>query len=145
MIRFALRCASSHHFESWFQSGDAFEKLKAAGHVSCPVCGSTAVEKAIMAPSVSAKEDIPSPPPPPPAKVPAKAPPAEAVAKLRDHIEKNSEYVGKEFAAEARAIHDGASPGRSIYGEAKPEDARKLVEDGVPIAPLPFIPKRKMT
>ena len=146
MIRFTLRCANSHSFESWFQSGEAFESLKAAGHVACPHCGSISVEKAIMAPSVSAKEDSVPPPKLPAVKdTPAKAPPAEAIAKLRDHIEQNSEHVGKEFASEARAIRDGASPERSIYGEAKPEDARKLLEDGVPVAPLPFVPKRKMS
>jgi hypothetical protein len=66
-----------------------------------------------------------------------------ALAKLRDEVEKNSEYVGMNFASEARAIHDGDAPGRAIYGEAKPGDAKKLIEDGVPVAPLPFTPKNK--
>ncbi|MDO7559530.1 MAG: DUF1178 family protein, partial [Paracoccaceae bacterium] len=67
-----------------------------------------------------------------------------AMAALRKHVEENSEYVGENFAAEARAIHEGAAPERAIYGEAKTQDARALIEEGVPLAPLPFIPKRKV-
>ena len=68
---------------------------------------------------------------------------AEAISKLRDHVEKNSEYVGSQFANEARAIHEGDSPNRAIYGEARPDEARKLAEDGIPALPLPFLPRQK--
>ena len=73
----------------------------------------------------------------------AKAERDAAIAKLRDHVETNSDYVGGDFAKEARMMHEGNAPERSIYGEAKLEDAKKLVEDGIPALPLPFIPKRK--
>ncbi|WP_135501490.1 DUF1178 family protein [Roseovarius aestuariivivens] len=156
MIKFSLKCDRDHTFESWFQSADAFDKLKASGLVSCAVCGSDAVEKALMAPSVQASRKkaaprtpatAPTTPPadPAPAATPA-APPGEAakaLAAIKRHIESNSEYVGLKFASQARDMHDGVTPHRPIYGEAKPEEARKLIEDGVPVAPLPFIPTRK--
>ena len=135
MIQFALRCDDDHRFESWFQSSEAFEKLHAAGMVSCIICGSTKVEKALMAPKVrdSKKRRIEQPP----------EVAEQALAELKKQVEQNSEYVGVNFAQEARDIHDGTAPERSIYGEAKPEEAKKLIEDGVPVAPLPFVPGRK--
>ncbi len=147
MISYALRCANGHSFDSWFQSATAFESLVAGGHLSCPICGSGQVEKALMAPAVRpAKKAALAAEGTAPAK-PGLAEPQsdleEALAALRREVEKNSEYVGLNFAAEARRIHDGDAPERSIYGEAKPEEARKLLEDGVPVAPLPFIPPRK--
>lgn len=140
MIRYSLKCAQAHEFESWFQSAQAYESLLAAGHVTCAVCGSADVEKLLMAPAVR------------PARKTASAPPVlsqpqsekeQALAALRAQVEANSDYVGMNFAAEARAMHDGTTPERAIYGEAKPEEARKLIEDGVPVAPLPFLPRRK--
>jgi hypothetical protein len=143
MIQFALKCASGHEFESWFKSGEGFEALVRAGHVSCPSCGSTEVGKALMAPRVRPARKAAAAPA---AERPLAAPASdveEALAALRREVEKNSDYVGMNFAAEARRIHAGDAPERSIYGEAKPEEARKLIEDGVPVAPLPFIPQRK--
>jgi hypothetical protein len=139
MIRYALKCPADHGFDSWFQSAEGYETLRAAGHLACPVCGSTEVEKSLMAPSVrpsraGAEER------------PLAAPASDieaALAELRRQVEQNSDYVGLNFAAEARRIHAGEAPERSIYGEAKPDEARKLIEDGVPVAPLPFIPPRK--
>jgi len=143
MIHYALKCSDDHRFESWFQSAQAFDKLKAAGMVACAVCGSSAVDRDIMAPRVSqgsAKPEARAKPAP----LSAPASPAEqALAELKAHIEKTSDYVGREFAREARAMHDGDVPLRSIHGEARPEEARKLVEDGISIAPLPFRPSRK--
>lgn len=137
MIRYTLRCARGHEFDSWFQSATAFEALKAAGHVACGLCGETSVEKALMAPAVATAG----------APAPLSAGPQgeveAALAELRRQVEANSEYVGLGFAAEARAIHEGDAPARSIYGEARPDEARKLLEDGVPVAPLPFLPQRK--
>lgn len=139
MIQYALKCAEGHSFDSWFQSARAFDKLMQSGMISCAVCGGTDVEKAIMAPSVrNARTDKDA------RALSTPANPAEqALAELRKKIEKNSDYVGMNFAAEARAMHEGTAPERSIYGEAKADEARKLVEDGVPVAPLPFTPNRK--
>ena len=129
MIRYNLRCADGHDFESWFRSADAYEGLAERGNVICPDCGSADVSKALMAPPVGARREVPSP--------------AKMLARLKHAVETNSDYVGANFASEARAIHEGKKPERSIYGEARPDEARKLVEDGVPIAPLPFAPQRK--
>src|SRR5690606_38104486 len=95
----------------------------------------TSVDKALMAPSVPAEKMQRLNVPRNPAEV--------ALEKLREHVEKNSDYVGLRFAEEARAMHEGERPSRAIHGEARPEDARKLIEDGVPVAPLPFIPRQK--
>lgn len=132
MIRYTLRCANAHEFESWFRSAEAFDALSAAGEVACPSCGVSDVGKAVMAPRVGSATKPPA------------APGPEVPAKLRQAVEANAEYVGGNFAREARAIHGGESPERSIWGEARPEEARALVEDGVPIAPLPFKPSRKL-
>lgn len=134
MILYTLKCPADHDFDSWFQSAEAFDGLKAAGHVGCPVCGSTAVEKALMAPRVShGKGDLGLP----------QSEMEKAMAELRRKVEENSEYVGVNFVAEARKMHEGQAPERSIYGEARPEEAIKLLEEGVPVAPLPFMPGRK--
>ena len=137
MIQFSLICDNGHSFDSWFKSAKAFEKLNSAGMVSCSLCGSVQVEKAIMAPRVrTSKQQTPS--------LKAENSPAEqALKELRNYVEKNSDYVGADFAKEARDIHEGNSPERSIFGEAKPEEAKKLLEDGIPVTPLPFSPKRK--
>lgn len=136
MIRYALRCDRDHGFESWFGSAEAYDRLRAGGHVACPDCGSTSIDKALMAPNVTASR----------MKTPLTAPKdtrEAALAELRRRVEENSEYVGVEFAAEARRIHDGDAPERSIYGEAKPDEARRLIEEGIPVAPLPFLPKAR--
>lgn len=164
MIRYALKCKDGHSFESWFQSAEAYDKLAAAGMVSCAICGSDKVEKAIMAPRVRPGRNAVSKvgEAEAPASVPASAqPPAEppapaagalsspsgdlekAVKELRSHIEKTSDYVGKDFVSEARKMHLGDSPERAIHGEAKPEEAKALIEEGVPVVPLPFLPNRK--
>ncbi len=132
MIRFHLKCDQNHAFESWFQSGDAFDKLVAAGMINCTSCGSTAVTKSVMAPSVSTSSDI---------TVPKRT--ETALAELRKQVEANSDYVGTSFAKEARDMHDGVVPERPIYGEAKLDDAKKLVDDGIPVMPLPFVPRKK--
>ncbi|MDP3338765.1 DUF1178 family protein [Frigidibacter sp.] len=143
MIRYALTCPKDHSFESWFQSADAFDRLTASGLVSCTVCGATEVTKSLMAPAVRpARKAGEAEPAPRPLSAPAN-PAEEALAALRRKVEENSEYVGMNFAAEARAIHDGDAPGRAIYGEARLDEAKKLIEDGVPVAPLPFMPGRK--
>ncbi|MDH5452625.1 MAG: DUF1178 family protein [Paracoccaceae bacterium] len=144
MIRFSLSCADDHGFESWFQSSETFDRLLAGGMISCGVCGSTDVKKSLMAPSVRPARKTNTPDPVPSRSLSTDVSTQEkALAALRREVEKNSDYVGMNFAAEARAIHDGDAPERSIYGEARIDEARKLIEDGVPVAPLPFRPTRK--
>lgn len=153
MILYSLQCAASHDFDSWFRSSDAYLALLAASQIACPICGTTEVHKTLMAPAIRPARKAASTPSDP-ARPEAEPPPAgplsqpgsaveEAFAAMRRQVEENSEYVGLNFAAEARRIHDGATPARAIYGEAKPEEARKLMEDGVPVAALPFMPSRK--
>lgn len=157
MIRYTLKCSNDHRFDSWFRSADAFEALMKSSRITCPECGSGQVDKALMAPQVrpgrkqpsAASEAPPVPateaPPPAPAPLSAPANVREArIAEFRKLLETKSEYVGLRFAAEARKIHSGESPGRMIHGEAKPEEARALLEEGVPVAPLPFLPARKV-
>ncbi|QDL93663.1 DUF1178 family protein [Paroceanicella profunda] len=135
MIRYALRCADGHVFDSWFQSSDAYETLRKAGHLSCAVCASGKVEKSVMAPRVSTHEVSPAPERP----LSAPASPAEQmIAELRRRIESSADNVGRDFASEARRIHEGEAPRRAIYGEASGEEARALIEDDIPIAPLPW-------
>ena len=134
MIRYTLKCAADHAFDSWCPSAAGYDSLKAAGHVACPTCGDTAVEKALMAPRVALGQgDLTAP----------QSDAEKAMADLRRKVEENSEYVGVNFVAEARKMHEGTVPERSIYGEAKPAEAIKLLEDGVPVAPLPFMLGRK--
>ncbi len=146
MIQYALKCADGHDFDSWFQSAEAFDKLAAAGLVQCAVCGGSKVEKAMMTPRVrpgrKAAKPAPEQMPDRPLSKPASAA-EQAIAELRRKIEESSDYVGMNFASEARAIHQGEAPERPIYGEAKMDEARALIEEGVPVAPLPFMPNRK--
>ncbi len=146
MIRYSLRCENGHAFESWFRSAAGYDQLVAAGQVACPDCASKTVVKALMAPSVAVSGNEKAALPDVPAMaLSAPANPREAaLAELRRKIEANSEYVGLSFAAEARAIHDGDAPERAIHGEARPEEARRLIEDGIPVAPLPFLPVGKV-
>ncbi len=135
MIRYALKCGDGHAFFSWFQSADAFDTLERKGHLACPDCGTDAVAKAVMAPQVATART--------PTLTEPETPAQTALATLRREIESKADYVGRRFASEARAMHDGESPRRSIWGEARPDEARALVEDGVPVAPLPFVPKAR--
>jgi hypothetical protein len=168
MIRYALACPKDHRFDSWFQNADALDRLAAGGHLACPVCGSADVRKVPMAPAVRSSDRAAAPPaagtarpgtapgtgtapgagPPVPAGPrPSLGTPAsaleEAFAALRREIEAKSDYVGMNFPAEARAMHLGEVPERPIHGEAAPDEARKLIEDGIPVAPLPFLPRRR--
>jgi len=164
MIRYTLKCQNDHSFDSWFKSADGFDVLTAAGQVSCPVCDSTHVTKALMAPPVStARKDgsdqgtsapVTSPDPAPlpvthdgphDTPTPLSAPASDverAIAAMRKHVESTSDYVGLEFTKQARAMHDGDTPARAIYGEANLADAKALIEDGIAVMPLPFTPKR---
>jgi len=149
MIQYALKCADGHTFDSWFQSAGAFDKLLAGGMLSCGVCGHSDIEKAIMTPRVRpARNATAAMPATPASPVRPLADPGnvqeQALAELRRNVEENSDYVGVDFATEARAMHNGESPERAIYGEAKVGEARALIEEGVPVVPLPFRPQRKV-
>jgi len=168
MIRYALNCDQGHNFESWFANSSAFDKQAKRALVTCPICGSAKIEKAIMAPSLAANlghsgtadPQPPTPPAPPPPLQPAPMlpiPPKTPVAmmsaaerelrhklkELRDHITKNAHYVGPRFPEEARKIHYGEAEHRSIYGEASPEEAQQLHEEGIEFHALPILPDDK--
>ncbi|MCC5972035.1 MAG: DUF1178 family protein [Pararhodobacter sp.] len=140
MIRFNLRCENGHHFFSWFASNDMFERLQQAERIECTVCGVKKVEKALMAPSVTSSRRKPAEGTPDKPQT-TEAEIASRIAAYRRHVEENSDYVGLNFASEARAIHYGEAPERPIYGEARIDDAKALSREGIPVAPLPFVPK----
>jgi hypothetical protein len=167
MIRYALNCDRGHVFESWFQNSAAYDKQAKRSLVTCPVCGSAKIEKAIMAPRVSASAAdgeivaprLPALPQGPAPQAPsshAKAPAAASTSvamisppeqelrqklkEIRDHITKNANYVGTRFPEEARKIHYGETEHRSIYGEASPDEAKELFEEGIEFHPLPILP-----
>ena len=138
MIRFSLKCSQDHNFESWFQSSEAYENLANSGMLTCIDCGDSHIVKSLMTPKLSTKKTK--------IKNSLTTPlndKEKALAKLKAEVEKNSDYVGMNFANEARAMHDGEQPTRSIYGEARPEEAKALIEEGIQVAPLPFMPKRQ--
>src|ERR1700761_3293095 len=141
MIRYALLCEHDHDFEGWFGASADYDDQHARGLLECPVCGSKGVRKAIMAPSVSGTK-------PQGASLQGQPPEAremmmQAAQAMRQHVEDNFDYVGDAFAKEARAIHEGKSEERGIYGEASGAEVKKLVDDGVPVAPLPSGPRKK--
>lgn len=151
MIKFSLKCAKGHRFDSWFQSASAYDKLADHAMISCAICGDSDIEKTLMAPSVVASRT--QRPQPSDSPAPARAPGAlstpasaaeQALAEIRRKIEQNSEYVGRDFVREARQMHEGDAPERAIYGEARLDEASKLIEEGVPVMPLPFRPNRKV-
>ena len=152
MIRYALHCDRGHTFESWFANSAAYDKQARRALVACPVCDSTKVEKAIMAPRLGRTEapdtptNLPMPTPPAPVQAPVAmmSPPERELRKklqeLRDHITKNADYVGPRFPEQARKIHYGEIEQRSIYGEASPDEAKELYEEGIAFQPLPILP-----
>jgi hypothetical protein len=152
MIRYALNCEKGHGFESWFQNSAAYDKQVKRTLVTCPICGSAKIEKAIMAPRLGHAEmaETPRMPPKPMLPAPADAPVAvmspperelrKKLKELRDHITKNADYVGPRFPEQARKIHYGEIEHRSIYGEASPDEAKELNEEGIAFHPLPILP-----
>lgn len=145
MIKYALVCEKSHSFESWFPDSESFERLARRGLVACPECDSTRVAKALMAPAVLGAKK---------AQMPAEAAPSANVAlfderqqrlrelakELRQEIMAKTDDVGRRFPDEARAIHAGDAPVRSIRGQATVEEAKALLEDGVGVLPIPHVP-----
>ena len=155
MIHYQLICNDDHAFDGWFRNSDAFDSQAKAGLVECPQCGSIKVHRALMAPAIGKRSVPPAHPvPTTPAATPATAPglPVTAGAvlpdqvraalqRIRAEVEKNCEHVGDRFAEEARAIHNGESAARGIYGETTPEQAEALAEDGIEVARIPWIPR----
>ncbi len=155
MIRYTLRCGEDHSFESWFQSSAAYDSQAKRKLVTCPVCGSAEVEKAIMAPRIIGKKGREKAVAPVEASAPAETPATEStplmmaqerelrakIKELRDHIVKNADNVGERFPNEARAMHYGDKEHRPIYGEASPDEARALIDEGVEVSPLPTLPE----
>jgi hypothetical protein len=139
MIKYALLCEHDHPFEGWFSASDDFDKQRAKGLIECPYCASKEVRKQIMAPAVTGTKKKGSPEATPE----THSMMMEAMGRVREHVEENFDYMGDKFADEARAIHEGKSEDRGIYGEASPGQVRDLLQDGVRIAPLPPKPKAK--
>lgn len=137
MIRYALSCDHDHPFEAWFGSSSAYDDQAARGLVECPLCGSRAVSKQIMAPAVAGTRKTAAAPTDP-ARMQAMM--MRVAHEVRAHVETNFDYVGDSFAREARDIHEGRSEKREIYGEATPTEVKALKDDGVPCAALPPAP-----
>lgn len=138
MIRFGLICDKEHEFEAWFRNGDDFEQQNSRKLVSCPHCNSTNVSKALMAPAISSgreRKQLAN------ALSEEQKNALEQIKALARKVRENAEYVGDRFAEEARKIHFGETETRGIYGEATPDEARSLIEDGVEFLPLPTLPE----
>ena len=150
MIRYALHCERGHEFDSWFQSSSAYDGQRKRRLIACPMCDSTKIDKAIMAPRITRKGK--SSPAPQPAPASDEASPSSLVMapqerelfsklrELRDHVLKNADNVGAKFPEKARKMHYGDIEHRAIYGEASAEEARALIDEGVEVAPLPVLP-----
>lgn len=151
MIHYDLRCSDGHDFDGWYKDSAAFDRLAKRGLLECPHCGDTKVERALMRPAVPKKGNAMVPLPPVP--VPSPAPAQEAVAngpmpakmramlqKMRAEVEKHCDYVGPQFAEEARKIHRGESDKRGIYGETTPEQAEALADEGIEFSRIPWVP-----
>jgi hypothetical protein len=146
MIRYSLVCEAGHGFESWFPSSDSYDTQVERGLVTCPVCDSAKVSKALMVPSVARTDRARAPAPPAKAEAPVTmvAEPERQLRAmlraLREHVVANAEHVGARFPEEARRIHYGETEGRSIYGEATPAEARALIDEGIEVAAIPVLP-----
>ena len=153
MIHYQLRCGGEHAFDGWFRDSAAFDAQAKAGLLSCPVCGEVSVRRALMAPVIGKKNAPPvqveaavpaAKPEPGPAAVAGGALPdglRAILQRMRAEVETRCDYVGPGFAEEARRIHNGESEARGIYGEATPEEAERLADDGIEVAHIPWVPR----
>lgn len=141
MIRYDLVCDGGHAFDGWFRDSQGFEEQAAAKTVQCPHCGSSNVEKALMAPRVPARSNRAPDPSPGSMTDPRAVMMRTAMRKLREHVEATADYVGAQFADEARRIHHKEAEERGIYGEASPDEARALRDEGIDVMPLPAAAK----
>ena len=171
MIKYQLTCAKNHGFEAWFRSSEDYDRQRKRRLVTCPSCGGSKVEKAIMAPSVVTSEKaksarrkkareivaeqsaaavpdtVATTPSPPSAQSLTVGPEQREILKrmraLRDDMLKSSDYVGPRFAEEARKMHEDDAPKRGIHGEASPDEVKSLIEDGIDVLPIPALPDDK--
>lgn len=154
MILYSLNCARDHNFDSWFRDSAAFDQQRARGLVACPVCGSAEVSKAIMAPALGRGSRKPEAEAAPAATAVEPAQPVALMSEkeqalramlnaVREHVVTHSDYVGDEFAAKARRMHEGEEEKRSIYGEASRDEIRALIEDEIEVMPLPNAPDER--
>ncbi len=148
MIHYQLRCSADHTFDGWFRDSAAFETQAQRGLVSCPACGDTTVNRALMAPRIAKGSAVVDPSGatqavPLPEKTGVAVPDhvRAMLQKLRADVERNCDYVGPGFADEARRIHNGESDKRSIYGESTPEQAEALADEGIEVARIPWVPR----
>lgn len=143
MIKYDLTCDKGHPFDGWFSNSDAYDAQVAGGLVECSVCGSSHVEKQLMAPGIPAKVNRKADARPVLAGTvdPRMAQMMALMRDVREHVEKNAEHVGDKFADEARKIHSGEAKDRGIYGNATPEQTRDLIEEGIEVHPLPKLPE----
>ena len=141
MIRYQLICEKGHAFDSWFSNSAGFERQKKAGQLECPVCASTEVDKALMAPAVPAKTESPDKGQAVFQANPRHAELKAALRKVREHVTANADYVGDRFADEARKIHYEEVESHGIYGEASADEAQSLLEEGIEFHPLPHLPE----
>ena len=138
MIKYTLQCKNLHQFESWFRSSDDYEKLNNEKMLTCEICGSKSISKSLMSPSVSSiekkriKKTLKT--------IPSKE--EKLIKELKKEVEINCEYVGDNFEKEARAIHYGDSPERSIYGKTTYKEAKSLYDDGITVTPLPWVDRK---
>ncbi|MFN4309425.1 MAG: DUF1178 family protein [Ferrovibrio sp.] len=136
MIKYELKCRKDHVFEAWFYDSATYDKQAAGGKIVCPVCNSRKITKAPMAPRIGkSKGEVAA------AEAKEVAIAMKALRELRDHVEKNADYVGDQFAEEARKIHYGETDKRNIYGEATKEEAKELTEEGIDVAMIPWVPR----
>ena len=148
MIRYQLACANDHRFESWFRDSASFDAQVDDGLLSCPACGTDRVAKSIMAPAVvgaSTRRDVAAEPPCAQAGAPIlddrHLAVRAALRELRTKMLAHGEDVGSRFSEQARQMHDGDIPTRPIHGQATPQEARGLIEDGIPVLPVPLLPE----
>ena len=160
MIHYQLHCGKGHEFDGWFANSSAFDEQRKQGLIACPHCGNLDVQRALMAPAIGRKSNRSEEPvmqsqegqnsgpassaPAPPIVLPdseAAAQVAAMVQKIRSEIETTCDYVGPDFAEEARKIHYGEADARGIYGEATLNEAQELVEEGIEVAALPWAPR----
>ncbi len=159
MIHYHLRCGAAHEFDAWFRDSAAYEEQASSGLLECPQCGERQVARALMAPALPRKDrrrgaEMPTVPvadvPPGPAAQGATLTPSKpaipdhiraVLQRMRGEVERRCEYVGQNFAAEARRIHDGETPARGIYGEATEQQAEALAEDGIEVSQIPWLPR----
>ena len=150
MIHYQLQCSQSHSFDGWFKDSASFEKQAKRNLIECPECGGTDIERALMAPALAKRESLPVPVPPPaapaptPEKVAMERMPAQMLAvlqRIRAEVEKKCDYVGPNFADQARAMHRGEVDPKPIYGETTEEQAESLSEEGISVAKIPWVPR----